>query len=239
MSNWLLQVKMYLSDKLQIFWRKLSSIDWPKMGSIKPVHKHIGWSIGLIAALSIPIYYAVVSISWGTVWWWTWRIMLGVGIIALAGWIFKDAGRRTIAGEVVKKPWFGRTIKWVVAGSLIYFFVWPWLGKKWSEVLAASASGQQAQVARADTHADIERRAVATEASPVRVEPRGPFDRYIVGPGRYASYKVTYPSGDSTVTRIHIKGSGPFEMPVEAKWLEFRPYETDSVTFVVKQHEQR
>jgi hypothetical protein len=163
-------------------------------------------------------------------------VTLGALTLALALWGRKssDSLRGIIQNQSFKR------VFWVATASLIiYFFIWPWAGEKWNEVLAASASGQTTQAARSSTHADIERREVATESRPVRVIPRGPFDRYLVGPVERVSYKLTYPSGDSTITLVHIKGTGHFEMPVQAKWLEFRPFDTDSVTFVVKQHEQR
>lgn len=205
--------------------------------------RHIAWSIGIIAVLSVGVYFSIISINLGAVWWWTWRIMLTLGLVGLLVWALWTEDRRTDMSKHFEKKWLRKALGWTVSGLFVFFVAWPWLGTKWNELLVATAKSEQSRAttqAEFDkARADINRQEVATESRPVRVEPRGEFDRVLVGPVEYASYKLTYPSGDTTVTMIHIKGTGHFEMPFQPKWMEYRPFDTDSVTFSVHQREQR
>ena len=191
----------------------------------------------ILSILILAMNYLVKSVSWGNIWYWTWRGMVASAFTALPVWILVDDDRRKTAGKTLGHKWF----KWFAVITVLFFIIFyglkPWVEGMVKESQMARVAEYRARVEEASKHADIEQEQVATEAKPVLVIPRSKVALVSWAPVGYVSYKVTYPtsSGDTTVT--FLKTEGHKKLPFPLKWMSFRPVDADSVVLVIRQHD--
>ena len=168
--------------------------------------------------------------------------LLGLICIGLTVW---GAKAPDTFKKAAKDRWFSYALGFAILTLLTYIYVRPWVGEMqkqaWREQVARERERAAAQAADIDKYKDIDERRVATKSRPVRATRRSDLERILVGPVGYVSYKVTYPSpkNGSPITVVRLRGSENFELPGILPWIEFRPLDTDSVIFIVKQHNPR
>lgn len=161
--------------------------------------------------------------------------ILGLLSISLMIWSTKNQGSFK---KTTEHRWFGYALGFAVVALLFYVYVRPWVGEMQREAEMTRVAQERARVEYIRMHEDTETKEVATENKPLRIIQRSGFERILVAPVGYVSYKVVYPSpvDGSLITLIRKRESGHVDLPSSIKWAEYRPLNTDSVIFIVKRH---